>query len=102
MRGVAQRGRDAEVVLARELEGDGWLVGSRRHIGGAGDLLAVRDRVWLIEVKSTARSPWHAFPPADRRALLEAAARIGAVPWLAWRPPGVRVWTWLGRGDWPD
>ena len=76
-------------VLAEE----GWLCASRRHIGGAGDILAVRmDRILrsaalLIEVKSTARSAWVSFGPADRQALIDTAIRYGAEPWLYWWPP---------------
>ena len=76
---------------------EGWLCGSRRHIGGAGDILAIRDltvmptsislRPLLIEVKSTTRSAWVAFGPADRQELIETAKRHGAEAWLYWWPP---------------
>jgi hypothetical protein len=58
---------------------DEWLVASRRHIGGAGDLLAVlwlpfpyMHLVRLIEVKKT-RRPYDHFLPEDRAALLAEA-----------------------------
>jgi Holliday junction resolvase len=108
----SQKGRDAEVELAHLLQADGWLVASRRHIGGAGDLLAVRvnsvEDKWepdsfsviLIEVKARA-NVWEGFRRADRRALIETAARFNAQPWLASKPPGQIEWTWLSPADWP-
>ena len=76
---------------------EGWLCGSRRHIGGAGDILAIRTsgKPWdldfveaiLIEVKSTTRSAWVAFGPADRQELVETAQRFGAEAWLYWWAP---------------
>jgi hypothetical protein len=83
------------------LVSEGWLCASRRHIGGAGDILAVRFTPWepvlpydhhgrevmLIEVKSTTRSPWVNFLPADRQAMVETAARYGCEAWLYWWPP---------------
>jgi hypothetical protein len=86
------------------LADEGWLCGSRRHIGGAGDILAVRHAYrpgevlettgWppalagdaivamLIEVKSTAGGPYERFLPADRKAMVETAAAAGAEAWL--------------------
>jgi Holliday junction resolvase len=106
----AQRGRDAEVRLAQHLEGLGWVVGSRRHIGGAGDLLAVEREdehllttpVWLIEVKTTTDGPWKNCGPADRQALKDTAARVGAIPAVAWKPPRQKHWSWLLERDWPE
>ena len=48
---------------------------------------------WLLlylEVKSTT-TPFAHFPPADRRALLELAARAGAEARLFWWPKGVGI-----------
>lgn len=97
MRG-ARAGNAVEVRVARRLEDRGWIVGSRRHIGGAGDLLAVRAEspgagstgyvaVRLIEVKSTAGGPWERFGPAARAELVAAALRAGASAELWWWPP---------------
>jgi Holliday junction resolvase len=111
-RGASQRGRDAEVELAHILQADGWLVASRRHIGGAGDLLAVRStpshtfdglslaRVSLIEVKSR-KNVWEGFRREDRLALIETARQFNAQPWLASRPPGQKTWSWLPPEAWP-
>jgi hypothetical protein len=80
-------------VLAEE----GWLCASRRHIGGAGDVLAIRYYTpspyineidaMLIEVKSTSGGPWERFGPTDRQALIDTAENYGAEAWLYWWPP---------------
>lgn len=77
-------------------------MGSRRHIGGAGDLLAIhpRQRARLIEVKTTQRNPYDHFLPDDRQALSDLAAHIDADPLLAWRRNGKT--TWLTDTDWPQ
>src|SRR4051812_20289947 len=89
-------GANRELKVMAVLTEEGWLCASRRHIGGAGDVLALRGtkKVWpyideamLIEVKSTTRSPWVTFGPADRQALVETAEKHGAKPLLAWWPP---------------
>lgn len=83
------------------LADEGWLCASRRHIGGAGDVLAVRKyrdeppsedvyetpEARLIEVKSTAGGPWERFGPEDRQALIKTAEQHGADPWLYHWPP---------------
>lgn len=99
-----------------KLEPRGWLCGSRRHMGGAGDILAVRfvrengmvhggracdwTRAILVEVKSTAAGPYEHFGPADRQAMLAAAGRCGAEAWLAWWPARKPL-TWIPEHAWP-
>jgi Holliday junction resolvase len=98
-------GRNAEVDLVRdELEPDGWLCGSRRHIPGPGDVLAVRtDRPpMLVEVKTTVRGPFRKFPPVDREELKRVAEEAGAQAWLAWRPYPSDPWRWIASGEWPE
>lgn len=92
-------GNQRELAVMAVLAEEGWLCASRRHIGGAGDVLAVQpDPVvrscgllhlvsWLIEVKSTTYGPWDTFRPADRQALVETADQHGAEAWLYWWPP---------------
>ena len=95
-------GNARELKVMAVLASEGWLCASRRHIGGAGDILAICTERWeatpyadageqmqamLIEVKSTTRNPWNDFGPADRQALVETAEKYGAVPWLYWWPP---------------
>lgn len=118
-RGVRQ-GNAVEVKVAKMLEAEGWIVGSRRHTGGAGDLLAVRrfyaksdpfgnvtdqdapfHEVRLIEVKATTQVPWRStFGPVVRQAMIEAAEKIGACPWLVWWPPRGEL-KWISASDWP-
>lgn len=101
-------------MFAKYLETQGWTVGSRRHIGGAGDLLAVRYRgdsgagdggdwyeVQLIEVKRTTRpeTVWQGFRRSDRLALIEAAHGLNAAPLLAHLCQG--HWTIRGPEEWP-
>jgi Holliday junction resolvase len=109
-------GNAREVKVAQEMERDGWLVGSRRHMGGAGDLLAVigfseanvrqmpgprRHDQLLIEVKGNSGSPYMNFRAEDRKAMVETAAKVGAEPWLAWWPPGGEL-QWIPAADWPS
>lgn len=109
-------GNARELKVMAVLAEEGWLCASRRHIGGAGDILAVRGRyvemrgveygwdhyVLLIEVKSTARVPWQAsgFGPADRQAMVETAEKYGAEPWLYWWPPRGNLQR-IPASDWP-
>jgi Holliday junction resolvase len=87
MRRAPNAGTNRELAVMAVLADEGWLCGSRRHIGGAGDILAVNNRtgwpeVYLIEVKSTAGGPWERFSPQDRQAMVETAAAAGAEAWL--------------------
>jgi len=112
----SQKGRDAEVQLMGVLAEQNFLVASRRHIGGAGDILAVRPyamarlpnttqrpihEVWLIEVKQNGGSPYLNFRPEHRAALKKTARDAGAVPLLAWRPNQRAEWTFKGEDEWP-
>jgi len=88
------------------LASEGWLCASRRHIGGAGDILAVTNRTgWpemqLIEVKSTTRSPWVTFGPKDRQDLVDTALTYGAEPVLAWWPPRGKL-RWIRPSEFPS
>ena len=104
MRARSQGGRNAEVDLMLLLEAEGWVCGSRRHIGGAGDILAVSvsQRTRLIEVKTTAGGPYERFGPADREALSRTAAAIGADAYLVWRVTPRDEWKWLSKAVWPS
>jgi Holliday junction resolvase len=111
----SQQGRNAELELMAFLAERNFLVASRRHIAGAGDVLAVRalamarlpsgahkpmHEVWLLEVKTTAGGPYERFGPKDRAAMLETAQKAGAAPLLAWRPPK-KEWKFIGPDEWP-
>jgi Holliday junction resolvase len=103
-------GNNRELQVMSILATEGWLCASRRHIGGAGDILAVRKtrvsnllytlEARLIEVKSTSRSAWVAFGPADRQDLIDTAIRYGATPMLAWWPPRGKL-RWIGESEFP-
>ena len=98
-------GNARELKVMEVLVSEGWLCASRRHIGGAGDILAVTNRTgWpemqLIEVKSTTRSPWVNFLPADRQAMVETAEQYGCEAWLYWWPPR-RDLQRIPASDWP-
>ena len=100
------RGHQRERDLVRLLRAEGWdgrpAVAIRAPASlGVFDVIAVCDgEVRLIEVKSTARSPWDGFRRADRAALLEAARVAGADPWLYWHPPRKEP-RWIGPDEWP-
>jgi Holliday junction resolvase len=95
-----QRERDL-VRLLRE-DDDPWIALRAPASLGVADVLAVRrGEILLLELKSTsAPSPFSAFGPADRRALLDAAATAGGdcylVHWPPRRPP-----RWIPPEEWP-
>jgi hypothetical protein len=101
------RGLTRETRVMQFLAGYGWVCGSRRHIPGPGDVLAVRPlpatiqhEVRLIEVKSTL-TPYSHFGPASRKEMSVLAREIGALAQLAWWPSrGVLVF--IGEPEWPQ
>jgi len=107
-------GNARELAVMKVLVEEGWLCASRRHIGGAGDILAVRAWAWtpngpatrhcldamLIEVKSTARSPWVNFGQADRQAMVETAEQYGCEAWLYYWPPRGQL-VRIPANEWP-
>lgn len=99
---TARKGSSRELRTAAILESEGWTVGSRRHVAGPGDLLAVKDgeRPRLIEVKATA-GPYKTFGPRDRGALRAYAAERGLVAELAWWAPRARTHRIFDEAEWP-
>ena len=94
------RGLDRETRVAQLLEEQGYVCGSRRHIGGAGDILAVGlVAKRLIEVKSTI-TPYAHFLPADRAAMSALARSIDAVAELAWWPKRGKL-RFIAEDEWP-
>jgi hypothetical protein len=82
---TTRKGSAAELYVAERLEAEGWVVASRRHIGGAGDLLAIHPETAetrLIEVKARKR-PYDGFRPDDRQAMRDAPLPPGGTRWLA-------------------
>lgn len=104
MPNTSRKGNGAELKTAKLLQESGWLVASRRHIGGAADLLAIRpgDKPRLIEVKACKTLYSGNFRREDRAALIAEAERYGAVAECCWWPPRAREPKWLGVGDWPS
>lgn len=98
---AVRRGTEAERRVVHHLRNQGWLVASRRHIGGAGDLLALKpgQRGRLVEVKST-KTPFAHFTRLDRDSMLAIAERYDLDPLLAWSPSPSKF-AWLAEGDWP-
>jgi hypothetical protein len=99
-------GLTRERQVASRLRAHGYLIGSRRHEPGPGDILAVplpdvgrRLEPLLVEVKGTAR-PYERFGPVERMMLAERAVAFGLRPALAWWPAG-GVLEWIGPDAWP-
>lgn len=101
---TARKGNSAEVYVARWLQDRGWIVGSRRHIGGAGDLLAVDTQgdglgngrpagvVWLIEVKCC-KELWQQFRREDRQAMRDTPLPPGGERFVVNKRGKELIWT---------
>jgi hypothetical protein len=104
---TSRKGSSGECFVRAELEAKGALVGSRRHIGGAGDELALfpSGEVWLVEVKTlgVSQSPYKGFTRLDRREMKETPLPPGGSRWLAVvRGSGkTRRTEWIAEADWP-
>lgn len=106
---TVSKGNSAERYVAKWLEDCGWLVASRRHIGGAGDLLAVREwidesdialtEVWLIEVKHC-KNLWENFRKADREEMKATKLPEGGKRWLVNVLPKKEL-DWRPESSWP-
>lgn len=107
---TARKGNAAERYVAKWLAERGWLVASRRHIGGAGDLLAVRGcgdhfdghftEVWLVEVKATkSKSVWEQFRREDRKIMAQTPLPEGGERWLV-NVRGKEL-QWFPESSWP-
>jgi Holliday junction resolvase-like predicted endonuclease len=81
---TVNKGSAAERFVAKDLEAKGFVVASRRHIGGAGDLLAVHPDglVYLVEVKKR-KNPYQGFRISDREAMKATKLPPGGARWLA-------------------
>jgi len=102
MANTARKGNAAEVFVARWLEERGYVVGSRRHIGGAGDLLAVlpsTGKTMLIEVKHC-KNVWQQFRREDRQAMKDTPLPEGGERYVV-NKIGKDELLWLGEKSWP-
>lgn len=98
---TARKGNAAERFVAHKLEDWGWVVASRRHIGGAGDLLAAHPddgAVWLIEVKDC-KSLWQQFRRADRDEMKATALPPRGERWVVNKCGSELVW--VPESAWP-
>jgi Holliday junction resolvase len=98
----SRRGIQRERDLVNRLREAGWFAMRAPASLGVADVVALKEgeRPRLIEVKSTSRSAFAGFPPADRAELLEAAALSGADPWLCYWPKHGQP-EWIGPDEWP-
>ena len=99
------RGIQRERQVKAMMEEAGWLVIRAAGSFGVCDLIALRDlydlrEAILVEVKSDIRGPFGHFGPAKQKALIDAAEKAGAEPWLCWWPPKKEP-EWLAPPQWP-
>jgi hypothetical protein len=106
---AVSRGLNAERRVAIFLRDLGYLVSSRRHIGGAGDLLCIDpfEGYWpqaplLVEVKSDKAGPFATFLPTDREAMSDVALVYGCEPLLCWWPTPTVGPFWIPADEWPQ
>lgn len=97
------RGLQRERAVRDWLQARDWIVVRAAGSLGDFDLLAVKagETTRLIEVKSTARGPYHGFGPADRATLKQLAEWAGGGAWLCWWPPRGQL-RWIHSSEWPD
>lgn len=104
MRDKANYGNAAERFVAKDLESRGYVVASRRHIGGAGDLLAVHPggEVWLVEVKKR-KHPYEGFRRSDREAMIATPLPLESARYLANVKGSGKNQSidWTHERDWP-
>lgn len=99
---ASERGIARERKLRALLELEGWWTARAAGSLGEADVVALKhgELPRLIEVKSTSAGPFHSFGPAKRDALISAAVKAGAIPWLVWWPPR-KPPSWIPVSEWP-
>ena len=97
------RGIQRERQVRKLLENDGWWVCRAAGSLGDADLVSLKngETPQLIEVKATARGPYHGFGPAQRQELIDAARKANAFALLCWWPPRKQP-AWIYSWDWPN
>lgn len=100
---MTNRGHSRERLVRKLLEANDWVVVRAAGSLGPIDLVALKlgRKAMLIEVKSTAGSPYERFGPADRKTLLDLAERAGADAVLAYWPPNA-VLELIDSHAWPE
>lgn len=96
------RGIDRERQVRRLLEAQGyWTCRAAGSFGDADVVALMKDAApLLVEVKSTAASPFNDFGPVARAELSAAARQCGGVAALCWWPPR-KPPRWFYEQDWP-
>lgn len=100
---AASRGHARERKLRELLDAEGWWTCRAAGSLGDADIVALRqgELPRIIEVKANvAGGPFMNFRGPEREALIEAAVRAGAIPWLVYwpsrKPP-----RWISAAEWP-
>lgn len=70
---TSRKGNAAENFIGKDLIAKGFIIGSRRHLKGPGDWLAVHPdgRIWLVEAKGC-KNLWENFRQDARREMRKA------------------------------
>lgn len=99
----ARFGHQRERQVAARLTAESWYVMRAAGSHGEADLIALKAerRPMMLQIKGTAGGPFSGFPPAERAALLDAAQRAGAVPFLVHWPKRGKE-RWYGVDEWPS
>jgi len=97
---TSRKGNAAENFIGKDLVAKGFIVGSRRHLKGPGDWLAVHPdgRIWLVEAKHC-KNLWENFRRDDRQAMRECLLPPHAERWVANRR-GQSI-EYVPEADWP-
>jgi Holliday junction resolvase len=95
------RGTQREHAVRDWLKARDYVVVRSAGSLGCVDLVAMKPGdLRLIEVKASARGPFHSFGPAKRADLRQTAEWAGGTGWLAWWPPRGKL-VWLAESEWP-
>ena len=101
-RGDSRRGIQRERDLVGLLRQNDYFALRAPASLGVADVVALKDgrRPMLIEMKSTSRSAFAGFSPADRADLLFTAAVAGAEAWVVYWPKQSKP-QWISPAHWP-
>jgi Holliday junction resolvase len=99
---MSGRGHNRERAVKHLLQDDDWFVVRTAGSFGDADLIALKagHQPRLIEVKSTAGSPYERFGPTERASIALAAELAGATAELAWWPPHGQL-RFIPANEWP-
>ena len=102
MKDTKAAGTRRENQVKRLLEDAGWLVMRAPASLGAADLVALKagTTARLLQVKANVGSPYKTFGRKERRELIEAAEKAGAVAELVHWPPHGEC-RWVPSVMWP-